>query len=82
MDWHEIQDKQIDNALEQSEMVFNSESVITRLWGFSDQLIQQKHLLNILSLYKKMIILDCLIWDVGLELFLISWLDFFQKQSS
>ena len=58
MNWHEVQDKQINHALEQSEMVFNSESVITWLWGFSDQLIQQKHLLNILALYRKAIILD------------------------
>jgi len=47
--WHQRQDAQIDTALDAHAAVFADPSPVRRIWGLSDALIADKHVLNVLA---------------------------------
>ncbi|MDP2318067.1 MAG: methyltransferase domain-containing protein [Acidobacteriota bacterium] len=49
MTWHQVQDAQIDTALDAHAAVFAGASPVRRIWGLSDALIADKHLMNVLA---------------------------------
>lgn len=50
MTWHQTQDAQIDEALEARREVFAHPSPVRRIWGLTDGLIAEKHVLNVVAL--------------------------------
>jgi len=53
MTWQDVQDEQINNALNQYELVYNCNSKLRRFWGLCDNFILDKHFINVFSCFKK-----------------------------
>ncbi len=51
LSWHEFQDQQVDRSLSDVDSAYRHESTSRRLWALADELITEKHFLNVVANY-------------------------------